>query len=328
MDRLTFFKYSVAAGSGHVLAPLFGTKKLENRETVDGNIIALQIGDLETYILSDGEVIVDQFQPIFAPEITPDLVQQELEKLHLPLDKIRGAINVMLIKKEGRLILLDSGAGYHFGQNAGKLVGELSNMGIERQDITDIVITHAHIDHIGGIINSEGGFVYPNATYHIAEKELNFWLAEDPDFSKSKGKEGSESSILFARTVLKKMLSKLVTFQYGEVLFSCMYAELAAGHTPGHTIFKIFSGAHHLKHVVDSFHTALLVSHPEWGTQWDIDFELGIKTRKRLIEEGSRDRTVFMCCHMPWPGLGYIDKIASNYFWSIYPYYNPGRIIL
>lgn len=290
--------------------------------------LRLDIGELETYVLSDGIISLDSVQPVFAPDIASDFVTKELKNLHLKTHKAEAGINVLLIRKEEKLILLDTGSGYHFGANAGKLLGALKELGIESTDITDIVITHAHIDHIGGIIDKNNHFIFPSAKYFIAEKEFQFWMSEHPDFSKSKGASSSDFSISFARSILTKIKDRLNFFQYGDVLFSCLKSELAEGHTLGHTIFKIFSGDKSIKHIVDTFHTQLLVVNPEWGTQWDVDFDKAVKTRERIIEDGVNNKTLLMSCHLPWPGLGYIDKINDSFSWTIYPYFSPERISL
>ena len=330
MNRRDILKSGLLAAGGVFLSSELVSFKSQSKHTRKEQHITLRldIGELETYILSDGIVSLNSVQPVFAPDIVSDLVTEELKNLHLQSNKVEAGINVLLIKKEEKLILLDTGSGYHFGANAGKLLGALNELGIEPTDITDIVITHAHIDHIGGILDKEDHFIFPSAKYYIAEQEFQFWMSENPDFSKSKGASSSDFSISFARSVLTKIKNRLNFFQYGDVLFSCLKSELAEGHTLGHTIFKIFSGDKSIKHIVDTFHTQLLVTNPEWGTQWDVDFDKAVKTRERIIKEGVNNKTLFMSCHLPWPGLGYIDKINDSFSWTIYPYFSPERVSL
>lgn len=291
--------------------------------------LKLLIGELETYILSDGIVSLKTLQPVFAPEIEEILLKRELNKLHSAFKKAEAGINVMLIRKKDKLILLDTGSGHHFGENGGKLIPSLKAMGLKPEYVTDIIITHAHIDHIGGILDAENKFAFPNAKYHIASKEYNFWMSENPDFSNSKGdKSIAEFNISFAKSIFAKIKNNLRLFDYGQELFSCLISELAEGHTPGHTIFTIHSGEKLLKHIADTFHIPLLVSQPDWGTQWDTDFDKAVKTRKKIMKEGSENGTLFMSCHLPWPGLGYIDKIGDNFYWNVFQYPNPLKIII
>src|SRR5690606_3245117 len=172
-----------------------------------------------------------------------------------------------------------------------------------------------------------GELAFPKATYHIAKKEHDFWLSDRPDFSNSKGDQASaDFNVSFARKMLAKISCRLRLFDYGQTLFRCLIPELAEGHTPGHTIFTIHSQGTSLKHIVDAFHSSLLVLKPDWRTQWDTDFDKAVQTRKKLMKTGAEDETLFMSCHLPWPGLGFIDNINGSYRWQIYPYADPRRI--
>lgn len=116
------------------------------------------------------------------------------------------------------------------------------------------MITHAHRDHIGGLITNEEVIVYPNAKYHIAREEYDFWMSDNPDFSNSKlSVEQRNATIGFTKKVLNKIKEKVVLFNPGDTLFSAVQTELAAGHTPGHTIFTISSEGKSVKNIVDIF---------------------------------------------------------------------------
>lgn len=325
MNRREVLKSGVLATTNFLLPPhLTSFKHNDNIENDNYIALKLMIGNLETYILSDGIISLKSPQPIFAPETETSLLTDELSRLHLPTDKIETGINLLLIRKDDKIILLDTGSGHHFGENGGKLISSLKTIRLKPENITDIIITHAHIDHIGGILDADDKFVFPNAKYHIAKKEYNFWMSKQPDFSNSKGSHSDASyNITSAKHILIKINSRMQLFDYGQELFSCLIPELAGGHTPGHTVFTIHSNGKFLKHLVDTFHTPVLVSKPDWGTQWDTDFYEAIKTRKKIIYAGIEHGTLFMSCHLPWPGLGFIDKIGEDFYWNIYRYSNP-----
>jgi len=330
MDRREILKSGLfAAGSILLLPELLSFSDIRNGEVKyeNYNAIKLFIGELETYILCDGIISLPSVQPIFAPDTEKSMLNDKLRQLHSPSDHVETGINVMVIRKDAKVILLDTGSGHHFGTNGGKLTASLKTIGLSPENITDIVITHAHIDHIGGILNADEAFIFPHAKYHIAKTEYDFWMSDTPDFSDSKGdKSTADFNISFAKHILSKITNRIQFFDYGEELFSCLLAELAAGHTPGHTIFTIYSGTKSLKHLVDAFHIPLLVSQPEWGTQWDTDFNKAVETRKKIIREGVAHSTLFMSCHLPWPGLGFIDQIGGEYYWNMYHYANPMKL--
>jgi len=327
MDRRRILKFGALASGLFALPGLADTHAAELTEVTNQGHIKMQLNEIEILLLSDGHISLTNPQPVFAPGINPGHVKKELRKIFLEEDKLDTAINVMVIKRGDHVILIDTGSGYHFGQTSGWLLKNLEASGIKAKDVTDVFITHAHIDHIGGIIDKQKAFIYPNARYHLAKTEYDFWMSENPDFSKSKNTASPLESINFAKGILDIIKDRVTLFDYGTVLFSCIKTELAQGHTPGHTVFTVFSGSKSIKHIVDTFHTLLLIARPEWGTQWDIDFDKGISTRKQILESCYRDRALIMTTHLPWPGLGYIGKNdQGSYQWISYPYFTPDRI--
>lgn len=329
MDRRKLLKLGALASGSLVFPTLlsFGdTKKVQNGIINQGHI-QLKLNDIEILLFSDGHILLNNPQPIFAPDISSKIVKKELEKLFLAVDKLEGAINVMLIKIADKIILIDTGSGYHFGETGGWLLDNLLKSGIKATDVTDVFITHAHIDHIGGIILKDETLAYPNAQYHIAKKEFDFWTSVNPDFSNTKNPNPNDG-VIFAQNVLNSIKDKLTFFNYGDVLFSCIKTELAEGHTPGHTIFTVFSDDKSIKHIVDTFHTPLLIAKPDWGTQWDINFNKGVQTRKHILKNCFLNRTLVMTTHLPWPGLGYIGKNGNNYQWLPISYFSPNEIVL
>ena len=332
MNRREILKSGILAAAGFsVLPALAGFNRTRNNIASKEHFsyLKLLIGDLETYILSDGIVALDSVQPIFAPAIDDSTLKSELRRLHSSSEHVQAGINVLLIRKDDKVILLDTGSGHHFGKNAGKLVPSLATLGLTTEDITDIVITHAHVDHIGGVLDENNHVIFQKATYHIARREYDFWMSDNPDFSNSKGDPANATkNISFVRNILTAIESKLELFEYGQELFSCLIPELAEGHTPGHTIFTIHSAGKIVKHIVDTFHLPLLVSKPEWGTQWDTNFDKAVSTRKRIMKEAAESGSLLMSCHLPWPGLGYMDKIGAEYYWNIYQYADPVKIII
>ena len=332
MNRLRVSSLRLLALIGLSLSVfLFSFKPIDKAKTTNRPRTALKllIGNLQTYILSDGIISLPSIQPIFAPFINQQEFNAKLEKTHLPTDRLEVSSNIMLIKKDKKIILIDSGSGHHMGKNGGQLSASLQTIGILPRDITDIIITHPHIDHIGGILDKKDRFIFPNAKYHIAQKEYDFWMSENPMFPNSKDNiSNTNAGISFARKTLAKISDRLQFFAYGQHLFGCLIPELAEGHSPGQTILTLYAGEKSLKHIVDVIHTPFLVSNPEWGTIWDGDFEKAVNTRRKIIAEGAEQGTLFMTSHLPWPGLGFIDKNGTEHRWTIFPYSDPINIVV
>ncbi|ASW73617.1 MBL fold metallo-hydrolase [Chryseobacterium piperi] len=288
--------------------------------------IQILMEDLEVYILSDGSFGIGTPQPILAPEIEKEIVSDALKALYLSEDDYKLPISTLLIRKGNRNILVDTGEGYHNPKSAGWLQNSLTEIGIFPEDITDILITHAHRDHIGGILSREDERIYPNADYYISAQELNFWTSEEKDFSYSKMPADSYPNGLLQKKTLSVIKDRLNIFHPGDILFSCIQTQAAPGHTPGHIIFNIFSGKQSITHIVDVVHSPLLIRYPEWGTRWDVNFDQGIATRKQVLEDCYLNKTLVTTCHLPWPGIGYIDKIQDQWQWIPKAFSDPFRI--
>ncbi|WP_078063355.1 MBL fold metallo-hydrolase [Bacteroides ihuae] len=331
MKRRTAIKLG-ALLSGALAIPTLMSNTLPptetNKKQPNCGYVKINGDKFELYIFSDGHMLLENPQPIFAPQINSTTFTTELKRLYLGNKGIDLAINIMVIKINNKTILIDSGMGNHFGESQGWLLENLQNAGINANSITDILITHAHRDHIGGLITKSNTIVYPNAQYHIAKAEYEFWTSENPDFSKSKlTDEQKKGTIAFPQKILNIIKEKLNTFTPGDTLFSFINTELAEGHTPGHTIFTISSEGKSIKNIVDTFHSPLLITNPEWGIEFDINFEQGIKTRMQILEDCYINKRLVMSSHLPWPGLGYIDK-REKYYWVPLYYSTPTEIKL
>ncbi|WP_426791908.1 MBL fold metallo-hydrolase [Sphingobacterium sp. WOUb80] len=281
--------------------------------------IQIPFGSLELVLLADGYFTVETWQPVIAPTIPSQLVEKELDRLSLSKKNYQAPIIVMLVKQQNRYILIDTGEGHYDIKNAGNLKRSLYLAGITLEQITDIIITHAHRDHIGGILDSKGLPNYPNATYYISKPEFDFWMSDNPDFSQGKNPELGQSNLALIKKTLQAISPKLLLFEPGDQLFSCIDTELAPGHTAGHIICTVKSEYSVITNLVDLIHSPLLVSQPHWGTLWDINFQRAVDTRIKILERCHREGTLVIASHMPWPGIGFIGKIKNRKQWVWVP---------
>ncbi|MBB5620841.1 glyoxylase-like metal-dependent hydrolase (beta-lactamase superfamily II) [Pedobacter cryoconitis] len=326
MKRRQLLKYAGVLG---ILTSL-PTYKLNAQAPIPGlgvnspsGYVKFKLGKLDLLVVTDGHIFIHPAQPIFAPGINTVKVKEALAENFMLDDAVDAAINILVIKKEKRIIIIDTGSGSAIGDQAGRFIKNLNSAGIKADDITDVFVTHLHVDHIGGILDGDGKLIFKNAMYYLSQKEYNFWMSENPDFSQSKNKNSNEGSIVLARNIIAAVNDKLKLYNFGETLFDCITANLAEGHTPGHPVLKIVSENESLTHIVDTVHTTLLLSHPEWGTEWDIDFHKGVSTRTKILREQSKSKGLTMSCHLPWPGLGYITKKGDGYSWVQMPISTP-----
>lgn len=277
-----------------------------------------KLGKLDITIVTDGHILMKPIQPNFAPDISPSIVNKVLDDNFGSRAEVDLGINIMIIKSGTSVIMIDAGCGSNFGPNSGWLQENLKNAGLEPAQITDIIISHAHPDHIGGLTDKDGNIVFPNAAVYLSKIEHDFWMSAAPDFSKSKIKdEGLKKLVVeVAQKNITALKSRLKLIEDGQEILGCIKIHLAPGHTPGHLVCEVFSGTENLFHLADLVHSAILViENPSWGFEGDTDFNLAVKSRIRVLNELAGARSRAFSYHLPWPGLGHLRKKNKGFEW-------------
>ncbi|WP_260122702.1 MBL fold metallo-hydrolase [Elizabethkingia anophelis] len=246
----------------------------------------IQLGALELYILSDG-FIRDRVDG-FAPRADIKELKKLLQDNFRSEEYIDMAMNVPLIKTENRLILMDAGMGIFADENTGFLLESLSKAGFKPEDVTDVFISHAHPDHIGGLIDKSGKLVFPNAGYFISKKEYDFWMqATMKDFGNSalKNKPDFLLEIIGGiRKILTAIKSKVKYYDFNMPIYQYFSFIQAPGHTPGLTLCLIQSQSEKILYMADLIHSdVLLFPHPEWGFSGDTDLDMAVESRKKYL---------------------------------------------
>jgi len=276
------------------------------------------LGDLTLTVVTDGHILFKPVQPGFAPGIDSNKVSALLHDNFLSEKEVDLSINVLVVTHGQKNILIDTGCGFNFGDASGWLPKNLAIAGISPAAVTDVVLSHAHPDHLGGLLTKDNQLVFPNAAIHISRIENEFWLSPNPDFSKSRlNNPGLKKMVIdIAQHTLTTIKPMLHFFEDNQTLLDCIKVRIVPGHTPGHTVSTIISGGEELVHVADLVHSPVLVfAHPEWGFEGDTDFQLAVASRKKTLEELAHSRAAVFSYHLPWPGLGHVKKEGTGYAW-------------
>ncbi|SFE46748.1 Glyoxylase, beta-lactamase superfamily II [Chitinophaga sp. CF118] len=289
-----------------------------------------RLGELELTVITDGSIRMTPVQPNFAAGIPSATVDSLLVNNFRSTSEIDLGINILAIRKGKQIILIDTGTGtgfdMDFGSASGWLPKSLADAGITPEQVTDIIITHAHPDHIGGLFNRDGSLVFPKAQVYLSAIEYAFWMSDKPDFSKSKiNSELLKQVLVSTHKILKILKPSVRLFDDQAELFGCIRLQRAAGHTPGHTLVHVYSGGEELVHIADLLHSDVLqFPHSEWGFSGDTDTALAAATRTKELAALAAGKTKVFAYHLPWPGIGHVRSKGEAYEWVMETYPIPG----
>jgi glyoxylase-like metal-dependent hydrolase (beta-lactamase superfamily II) len=271
---------------------------------------SFSIGELTATPLRDGGLEFPNDNQIIGVGKKPEDVAQVLSGNGLPTDKLSLTITPLLVKGADRVLLFDSGAGSNFGDAAGKLGQSMADAGIDAGSVTDIFISHIHGDHVGGLVNAEGGLAFPNATIHISAADWTFLQGLKPETAAQLGLP-QHAKLLAAIT------PKVTPFEpNADLIPGVVKAVDIPGHTPGHSGYMIGSGADSLFYIGDAMHHYVLsVQKPQWPIAFDSDATVAEKSRTELLAHAAESGQRLYAVHFPYPCVGKIERRGDSYAW-------------
>ncbi|MEZ0214208.1 MAG: MBL fold metallo-hydrolase [Xanthobacteraceae bacterium] len=264
-----------------------------------------QVGDLTITAVSDGYLHAS-FD--FLANIDPADAARMQENAGIT-DHTSIHINCYLVRSGGRTILIDAGAG-GFKQWGGRLKTNLLLAGIHPSEIDAILLTHAHPDHVGGLMDASGEAVFPNAELVAHHREIAFW---QDDGNLSRAPERARGNFLVARQTFDGYRDRLRTLDGGEVLPGITAMPLP-GHTAGHTGYRLDSGDKSLLVWGDIVHfPQIQVPRPEVSIAFDQDSHLAADTRSRLLDCVAAEQLLIAGMHLGEPGFARIERKKLAY---------------
>jgi glyoxylase-like metal-dependent hydrolase (beta-lactamase superfamily II) len=268
-------------------------------------------GDLEALVVSDGSFVLPT-----GFLVTPDAPAPERDAVVKAAgesgDQIRLVNNIVVIRRQSDLILVDTGTGPRHQPTAGKLIENLAAAGIQPAAITTVVVTHGHPDHLWGVLDLGDKPIYPNASYVISAREWDVWA--DPDVTqKLPAVLPKERIVSGARNHLARIKDRLRTVRDGDEISSGVRVIETPGHTPGHISLELAGGdgliigGDALTHVMISFR------HPAWRVPVDHEPDRAVSTRVRLLDRLVTDKLRLTGAHLPFPGTGFVERRDGGY---------------
>lgn len=269
----------------------------------------LALGDFKIDVVSDGSLTLPGsfiFDPMPKDELLPIL-----EKNGQSSEVLTPPCNVTLLRHGDRTVLFDVGAGPDFSPNTGLLLGSLKALGVAPDDVTDIIFTHAHPDHLWGVLDDFDDPLFPGASYMIGKTEWDYWM--NPNTIDDIG-EARASFAVGAQRRLSMIKDQITLFEDGEEIMTGIAARETAGHTPGHMALEVRSGSESVMVLGDSIgNDHIAFARPSWISGSDQDPETAAATRTTLMDQLSHEKTRVIGYHLTGNGIGYVDKMSDGY---------------
>ena len=270
-------------------------------------------GKMQATVVSDGILPLGEpsgsFLGTSKEEIGKMLTDNFLSPTSVVLEQ-----NILVLNTGDKLVLFDTGMGSStmFGPTPGKLLASLKAAGIDPKDIDAVVATHAHCDHVWGIMADDGSRHFPNAQIYISQTDFDYWTDEaklalkTPEYMKP-FVEGARKNLLPNR-------DRMVFVKDGQEFLPGIQAMAAPGHTVGHTVFMITSDGKSLAAIGDlTHHQVLLIDKPRMEFAFDTDPKQSANTRVRILDMLAANRIPLVAYHFPWPGVGHVAKHGDGF---------------
>src|SRR5262245_2691929 len=274
---------------------------------------ALRVGEIDVLMISDG--VFPLSAETLATNADPADLAAWLKDSHQSPDVYKWPLNVVVVRSGGRTVLIDSGAGSEFPDfpGVGQLAKRLDAAGIDPASVTDVVVTHLHVDHVGGLL-ADGlrGRLRPDVPIHLAAAEASFWLS--PDFSRNTF--GGFPDVL--RSAEERFVDayreQLRPFEAECEVAPGVVVHCTGGHTDGHSVVRMASGGDRLTFLGDAVFPNHF-DHPEWHNAFDHDPEEAVRVRVHLMRELAATGEPVVAAHLPFPSVGRVAVAGDVFRW-------------
>ncbi|WP_323776767.1 MBL fold metallo-hydrolase [Leisingera sp.] len=243
--------------------------------------------------------------------LAPGVLQQALEQYGLPAGPLTPDVNVTLLREKDRVVLFDAGAGPGFQESAGNLPGALDVLGVRPDEVTHVVFTHCHPDHLWGVLDDFEDLLFPDAAYLMGQGEWDYWF--DPETA-DRISSSRAAMAIGARRRMEQLEDKVQLFRDGEEILPGVAAVATPGHTPGHMSFEVRDGSNGvlvLGDAVGNHHVSF--AEPGRPVGADQEPQKAAAARMRLLDQLATEQMQLIGYHLPGGGIGRAERIGSGY---------------
>lgn len=240
------------------------------------------------------------------PAATEADYRRAYAEIGLALDGAVSSFNILVARLGAETVLVDAGEGGR--PKGGQVVESLRLADISPQEITRVVITHTHGDHILGLLDADDAPTFPNATYIISTTEMAAWESR---LATSAAAQRPIATMMAARGLRR--------IEMDAPIVPGMRALPLPGHTPGQIGVVIESAGERLHHLADLLHSPMQFAHPEWSPTFDADISRSVPTRRAALGQAADDGVLVLFYHLPFPGLGRVRRVGERFGWTPLP---------
>lgn len=314
----TFNRRTLLAGATAVAAlPMLSATAVR---AADGSPMGLRavhrfsIGAMLVTVIDDARFTFPA--PAFAANQPEGTIGAFLKGYGLPTDTVSLHMQVTMIENGPHRVLLDTGMGdVTFPGNQpdnGRLAAGLAAVGVAPEDITAVIISHGHPDHIGACSHN-GAPAFKNATYFVPPNELEFWTQKP-------GTEANFPNFMLGvgNAQLAPVKDLIKPYKDGDEIVPGITAISAPGHTLGHHAFMLKDGDNRMLHMMDAaVHYLVGPEEPDWALGVEMDQSAAADTRRKLFSMAADEHLMVAGYHFPFPGIGQI--VAQGNAWRYVP---------
>lgn len=251
-----------------------------------------KIGALDVTTVLAGTTPRDGAQTIFGLNVSQEEFKAVSDDNFIDPEVAQFFFTPTVVSTGNEVILFDAGL------NAAATTSALADAGYTPEDITHVVITHMHGDHIGGLMN-EGSPTFANAAYITGQAEFDHWAAA--------GNDRFDTNV-------RPLAEKMAFLGDGDSVASGITAMAAFGHTPGHMTYMLESVGQQLLIGADmANHYVWSLAYPDWEVKFDMDKTAAAETRRRVLGMLAADKIPMIGYHMPFPGAGFVANREDGF---------------
>lgn len=309
-SRFALASLSLVLATGGAALPSTSLAAAPAAGTQAPGYFRMMVGAFEVTALSDGtlDLPVDTLLSADARQTRADVARLHL---HLPLET---SFNAYLINTGSKLVLIDAGGGALFGNRLGQLVRHIEAAGYKAAQIDDVLLTHLHSDHVGGLI-SDGQLAFPNATVRADRRESGYWLSQETR------KTAAQNDLQFFDAAAASLTPYIQAGRYrpfnaGAEIVPGISAVAAYGHTAGSTVYRVESQGRRLLLIGDLIHVGpVQFNRPNVTIEFDVDRNAARATRLDVFQRAATSGDLIGGSHLPFPGLGRLQTAGKGFRW-------------